>query len=47
MTKTEQKYLFFVCSSLPGKVNDIKGSHQVISHHSEAGDGGEAERHQY
>lgn len=28
-------------------VHDIKRSHQVISHHSEAGDGGEAQRHQH
>lgn len=37
--------IFFL--SLPEKVNDVKGRHQIISHHSEAGDGGEAQRHQY
>lgn len=41
-----KSYLFFVPPSLLS-VHDIKRRHQVLSHHSEAGDGGEAQRHQH
>lgn len=41
--------IFSFCPSLPGQltVHDIERRHQVIPHYSEAGDGGEAQRHQH